>query len=122
MGSQGMRLCQESLRAPQQGSRIPGLALASQPHSAVPACIMGRLGGTVYPSWTSTPSPREAAAEEKEGKRAGQRCRGAEARSGLAGSGWADGRLSCQGPRLAVQTASFLYGNEEFRLMELNHL
>lgn len=40
----------------------------------------------------------------------------------LAGSGRADGRLSCQGPRLAVQTASFLYGNEEFRLMELNHL
>lgn len=47
---------------------------------------------------------------------------GAQARSGLAGSGRADGRLSCQGPRLATQTASFLYGNEEFRLMELNHL
>lgn len=48
--------------------------------------------------------------------------RGAEARGGLAGSGRADGRLSCQGPGLATQTASFLYGNEEFRLMELNHL
>lgn len=46
-----------------------------------------------------------------------------EARVGwLAGSGWADWCLSCQGPRLALQTASFLYGNEEFRLMELNHL
>lgn len=60
--------------------------------------------------------------EENEGKCADQRQRGTEARSGLAGSGRADGRLSCQGPRLAMQTASFLYGNEEFRLMELNHL
>lgn len=76
----------------------------------------------MYPSWTSTPSAQGAAVEENEGKCAGQRCHGAEARSGLAGSGWADGRLSCQGPGLAVQTASFLYGNEEFRLMELNHL
>lgn len=59
--------------------------------------------------------------EGKKGECIGQRA-SVEAKSGLAGSGWADGRLSCQGPRLALQTASFLYGNEEFRLMELNHL
>lgn len=60
--------------------------------------------------------------EEEEGNVRTRGSHGTEARSGLAGSGRADGRLSCQGPRLAMQTASFLYGNEEFRLMELNHL
>lgn len=60
--------------------------------------------------------------KENEGKGTGQREPWGEARSGLTGSRRADGRLSCQGPRLAMQTASFLYGNEEFRLMELNHL
>lgn len=66
--------------------------------------------------------PKEQRWRRMKGNARARDSHGAEARSGLAGSERADGRLSCQGPRLAMQTASFLYGNEEFRLMELNHL
>lgn len=46
-----------------------------------------------------------------------------ERRPGAGGLARAGRRASVlPGAGLAMQTASFLYGNEEFRLMELNHL
>ena len=110
-------LCQGPLSREAGPQKRPCL----RPDPQSPRASWGALGA----EWTP-PGPRLLQHKEQwwreRGNGQARDRRGAEARSGLAGSGRADGRLSCQGPRLAVQTASFLYGNEEFRLMELNHL
>lgn len=97
----------------------PPPALAAQPHSADPAWIMGRLGGTEQPPGPQLLHPTGQQWRRMRGT-GGQRCQ--ERAGRLAASGRAAGRLSCQGPGLALPAAPFLYGNEEFRLMELNHL
>lgn len=104
---------------------LPGAADAGSPAQLYgPHTSQGKSGGQWgrYPIWDLTFQPKEQGQKIMRGNTRTRDSHGAEARSGLAGSGRADGRLSCRVPRLAMQTASFLYGNEEFRLMELNHL
>lgn len=116
--------------ATRQRSRIPGsaipLAWNSQPWRPAqlrgPHMNQGELGAEYTPPGPQLLQLKEERWRKMRGNAQARDSHGAEARSGPAGSGRADGRLSCQGPRLAMQTASFLYGNEEFRLMELNHL